>query len=463
MRAAIISFLSGWIAFCFAAQALAQASDSAGARADAFIQVANAGNCSGYPAMADVALSDRLDRFHGARLAVATAICAARDGRFELTNRLIEQASLTPLSGTEVQVRFAFHYLIERLTDIPGAGASAARAAEAMVSADRFPDRTLKSAEIGVMAFFAADQNNKGLEGLERIDRRAALSIQVDRRFEPAWLSETQLADALENAQSQSNTSFGENWTRELAALDRKGDAEEAVLAAARRQMAADITNTPSPGDFPPLAMGLTGSNGSSQRSWLVRRLLDGGRVDDALRTLDLKTVRDEGKTADWIFLPGFTGVLEGLVRADRSEEAQRLLNWWNAAEAESKVEYAGFSREDLPFQRPVLAIEACLKGEHSVRLESIEWQVALVCRDPEERTAAMLIEALSSPVYRGEALQAVNLPPRHASLGKADDDYRRRWSALLARPDVSAAITRYGRRLPPETAWRLSRAYPAF
>jgi hypothetical protein len=74
-----------------------------------------------------------------------------------------------------------------------------------------------------------------------------------------------------------------------------------------------------------------------------------------------------------------------------------------------------------------------------------------------------MLIDALSSPISRSEALQALNLPPQHASLGKVDDDYRRRWNALLARPDVSAAIARYGRRLPPETAWRLSRAYPAF
>jgi hypothetical protein len=461
MRTTILSLVGGLVACCLATQAVAQTNNDA--QTEVFIKVANAGDCSGYPAMADLALSDRLDRFHGARLAVATAICAARDGRFDLTDRLIAQASLAPLSGTEVQVRFAFYDLIERLTDIPGAAPSAARAAKAMTGLDRYPDRTVESAEIGLMAKFAAGQDVEGLEHLKQIDRREALSIQTDRRFAPAWFSESQLASTLGQDRPQSSSSLGENWARELAALDQKGEAEESILAAARRQMAADIANTPSAGDFAPLAMGLTGSNGSSQRSWLVRRLLEDGRVDDALRTLDLKTIREEKKTADWLFLPGFAGVLESLIRADRSEEARRLLNWWNAAEAESKIEYGGLPREDRPFQQPVLAIEACLKGEHPARLESVEWRVALVCNDPEDRIAGLLIDALSSPTYRSKALQALNLPPRHVSLGKVDDDYRRRWNALLARPDVSAAIERYGRRLPPETAWRLSRAYPAF
>jgi hypothetical protein len=456
MRASILSLVGGLIACCLATQAVAQTND--GAQAEVFIKVANAGDCTGYPAMADLALSDRLDRFHGARLAVATAICAARDGRFDLTDRLIVQASLAPLSGTEVQVRFAFYYLIERLTDIPGAGASAARAAKAMTGLDPFPDRTLGSAEIGVMATFAAGHEIEGLDRLTQIDRREALSIQTDRRFAPAWLGPLQLTGAIDRPLKSPAPPLGESWTRELANLSRESD-EAAVLSAARRFMRADVEDTQPFG----LAFGKTGTGGDGQRAWLVRRLLEDGRIDEAREILDAEAVGEAGKSGDMLFVPGLTGVIEGLIRSDRPDEANRLLDWWNVAQRRDKTEYVGYSRDDDVTLWPLRALQACLKGDHAARLDPIDWRVSLTCNDPEDRTAALLIQALGGPGRRNEMLQAINLPPIHPPLGKADEDYRRRWNALLARSDVSAAIERYGRRLPPETAWRLSRAYPAF
>lgn len=456
MRASVLSFVASLIACCLATQAVAQTSDSA--RVEAFIQVANAGDCTGSPAMADLALSDRLDRFHGARLAVATAICAAREGRFDLTDRLIVQASLAPLSGTEVQVRFAFYYLIERLTDIPGAGASAARAAEAMSKLDRFPDRTIGSAEIGVMAMFAASRDIEGLERLTQIDRQGSLSIQTDRRFAPAWLGPPELTAAIDRPLKSPAPPLGEDWTRELANLSREGD-EATVLSVARRFIRADIENTQPFG----LVFGKTGTGGDGQRAWLVQRLLEDGRIEEAREVLDAEAVGKAGKSGDMLFVPGLTGVIEGLIRSDRPDEANRLLVGWNVAQKQDKTEYVGYSRDDDVTLWPLHALQACLKGDHVARLDPIDWRVSLICNDSEERTAALLIQALSGPGRRNQMLQAVNLPPMHPPLGKADEDYRRRWNALLARPDVSAAIERYGRRLPPETAWRLSRAYPAF
>lgn len=456
MRVSILSFVASLIACYLTTQAVAQPSD--GARIEAFIRVANAGDCTGYPAMADLAQSDRLDRFHSGRLAMATAICAARDGRFDLTNRLIAQASLTPQSGTEVQVRFAFYYLIERLTDIPGAGASAARAADAMIGLGPSPDRTLGSAEIGVMATFAAGHDIAGLERLAQIDRRGALSIQADRRFAPAWLGPPELTATIDRPLRSPALPLGEDWTRELANLSRESD-ETAVLSAARGFMRADIENTQPFG----LAFGKTGTGGNGQRAWLVQRLLEDGRIDEAREALDTEAAAKAGKSGDMLFVPGLTGVVEGLIRSDRPDEANRLLDWWNVAQSQDKTEYVGSSRDDNVTLWPLRALQACLKGDHAARLDPIDWRVSLACNDPEDRTAALLIQALSGPGRRNEMLQAINLPPIHPPLGKTDEDYRRRWNALLARTDVSATIERYGRRLPPETAWRLSRAYPAF
>lgn len=461
MRAFIPSLVAGLIAGCLVAPAMAQATDDG--RLEAFIKAAASGDCTGYPAMVDLALSGRLDRFLSARLSAEVAICAAQDGRFDRTDQLIARAALPPEVGTEMQMRFVFHRLIRRLTDIPGAGASAQRAADAMIGLGHFPDRSIQSAELGVMADFAAGQNDTGLDRLKQIDRRAALSIQIDRRFAPAWLPTEQLIATLDHISIQPTSSLDDNWTSELAALDRQREGEASILATARRNMAADIANTCQPGAFACLAAGKDGSNGDAQRAWLVQRLLDDGQVDEALATLDLPAVRAADRSSDVLFVPGFVGVLEGLIRADQAEEAKRLVGWWSAVQSASKVEYVGMSRDENANLWPIMAIGSCLEGDHTARLGPSEWRLSLACADPQDRTAQLLLRALDSPNSRSEALQALNLPPRHPSLGKADDDYRRRWDALLARSDVAAAIEYRGRRLPAELAWRLARVYPAF
>jgi hypothetical protein len=384
--------------------------------------------------------------FLSVRLSVAIAICAARDGRFDLTNRLIEHATVKLDSGTEIQTRFALYYLIQRLADIPDAGPSAQAAVNKLVALPGPPDRTIQTTELAIVAAFAAGQDLIGVDRLDRIDRRGALSVQVDRRFAPAWLKPEDLATEASRSFRFPGSGLGEPWVRDLALLSRESD-EASVLSAARRFIQADA-------DY--------GFVGDSQRAWLVRRLLEDGRVDEALRILDPDVVFTTEKSSDMLFLPGFIATLEALIRADRTADARRLLDAWTTAQARN-TDFATIAREDAQFLWPVWAIDACLKGNHSSPLGPVEWRIALVCGDPESRTADLLIAALSSPISRGDTLQALNLPPRHASLGKADDDYRKRWDALLARPDVAAAIERYGRRLPPEIAWRSARAYPAF
>ncbi|HWU79855.1 MAG TPA: hypothetical protein VN158_07290 [Caulobacter sp.] len=445
------------VAWSQAAASVAQPNDDN--RVESFIRAANSRrDCSGYAAMANTVMAGRPAGHLGVRLSVATAICAARDGQFDLTNRLIDHASSKPPeSGTEVMARYAFYYLIEQLADIPSAGASALTAAYRLPSLDRLPDRSIQSAEFLAMAMFAAGKDSIGIDQLERIDRRGALSVQADRRFASAWLIPAELIAVVDRPLKPLTPPLGEPWPRDLALLTRESD-EAAVLSAARRLMQADLENTQPFG----LAFGKTGSGGTGQRAWLVRRLVEDGRIDEAQEALDITAVRRDGKSGDMVFVPALVEVVQGLIRSDRPDEARRLLDWWATAQAEDKTEYVGFSREDNWTLWPPLALRACLRGDHTARLSPSDWRVSLACGDPEDRTATLLVAALSGG-QRGETLQAVNLPPSHPVLGKADIEYRKRWDTLLARPDVAAAIDHYGRRLPPDLAWRLARAYPAF
>jgi hypothetical protein len=445
------------VAWSQAAASIAQPNDDD--RVESFIRAANSRrDCSGYAAMANSVITGRPAGHLGVRLSVATAICAARNGQFDLTNHLIDHASSKPPeSGTGVMARYAFYYLIEQLVDVPGAGASALAAAYRLPSLDRLPDRSIRSAELLAMAMFAAGKDPAGIDQLEMIDRRGALSVQADRRFASAWLTPAELTTVVDRPLKPLAPPLGEPWPRDLALLARESD-EAAVLAAAHRLMQADIENTQPFG----LAFDKTGSGGAGQRAWLVQRLVEDGRVDEAQEALDITAVRRDGKSGDTVFVPALVEVVQGLIRSDRPEEARRLLDWWATAQAEDKTKDVGFSQEDNWTLWPPLALRACLRDDHTARLSPTDWRVSLACGDPEDRTAALLVEALSGG-QRGETLQAVSLPPSHPVLGKADIEYRKRWDALLARPDVATAIDRYGRHLPPDLAWRLARAYPAF
>lgn len=442
MRAAIFLTI-GLAVWSHAVSATARTDDDR--RIESFIQAANnRGDCTGYATLADSVLAGNPGGYLGVRLSTAAAICAARDKRFDLTNRLINHASSKPASGAEVLTRYSFYHLVQSLADTPGAGASALNAARRIPGLDRLPDHSIQSAELHVMAMLAAGPDFVGVEELDRIDRRGALSIQADRRFASAWLTPAELAAVIDRPLKSLTPPLGENWPRDLAVLSRESD-EKVVLSAARRLVQYDFWN------------------GDGQRAWLVQRLVEDGNIDEARDALDIEAVGKAGRANDMLFVPGLVQVIEGLIRADRPDEANRLLDWWNAAQAEDKTEYIGFSREDDVTLWPLRALQACLRGDHTSRLVSVDWRVSLACNDPQDRTAALLIEALRFPGIRSQMLQAVNLPPAHTSLGKADDDYRRRWDALLARPDVAVAIERHGRRLPPDLAWRLARAYPAF
>lgn len=442
----------------------AQAQTTDDAQFEAFNRRAiDKGDCTDYQAMADAALAGRPGGSLVHRVSAAAAICAARDGRFDLTDRLAARFPTSAPHLRDYLVATPYTFMIRRLVDIPGAGPSALAAARRLPDIDYLSSPNIQRTELTAMAAFAAGQDAEGIASLDQVDRRGALSIQADRRFAPAWLPSEQLITASNTPALPPASALGNDWTRELATLDRRGENEATVLATAYRQMNADIANSPAPGDFAPLAMGKTGSQGDGQRAWLVQRLLEDGRVDEALKALDIKTNYENGRSGDALFVQNLADLTQALIRADRTAEADQLLEEWTAAQVEDKAEYVGFSRDDDLTLQPLRALRVCLRGDHTARLEPVDWRVSLICDDPEDRTAALLIDALNASSYRNQTLQAVNLPPIHPALGKADEDYRRRCNALLARPDVAAAVDRYGRRLAPDLAWRLARAYPAF
>jgi len=447
-------------AFCVGAQA--QTTEDA--QFEAFNRRAtDRDDCTDYQAMADAALAGRPGGSLVHRVAAAAAICAARDGRLDLTDRLTARFPTSAPHLRDYLVAAPYTFMIRRLAEIPGAGASALAAARRLPDIDYLSSPNIQRTELTAMAAFAAGQDAEGIASLDQFDRRGALSIQVDRRFAPAWLPSEKLLAALNTPVRPPPHALGADWTRELATLDRRGAEEATVLATASRLMTADIANSPTPGDFAPLAMGKTDSHGDGQRAWLVQRLLEYGRVDEALKVLDIQTAYTNGRSGDVLFVQNLADLVQALIRADRSAEADRLLETWTAAQREERAEHVGSPASDDLTLRPLQALRTCLQGHPAAGLEPVDWRVSLICKDPEDRTAALLISALSLSAYRNQTLQAVNLPPIHSSLGKADEDYRRRWTLLLARPDVAAAINRFGRRLPTDLAWRLVRAYPAF
>ncbi len=454
MRDKFQSFLGCLVACGLAASASAQPADDS--RFETFINAANSRrDCSGYPAMATSVLAGRPGGYLGDRLNVAVTICAARDGQFDIANRLIAYAKSTPQdSGLESQTRFGLYYLIQQLSDIPRAGEAAFAASLRLARLQQ--GRSFADVELSAMAEFAAGHDDLGVENLDEIDRRGALSIQVDRRFAPAWLAAEELAVVVDRPLKWPYSTPGERWTRDLAVLSRESD-ETVVLSSARRFLRVE---TPSPFDRLPKTLWRMGDG---RLAWLVQRLIEDGRIDEARETINIETTGKDGQSDDYFFVLGLTGVVEGLIRADRAADARKLLEWWSAAQEGERPKYVHMPWDDVSDFWPLRALQACLQGDHTARLEATQWRTSLTCDDPQDRTAALLIEGLQSPVYRSQVLQAVNMPLAYPAQGRNDEDYRKRWDALMARPDVAAAINRYGRRLPPDLAWRLSRAYPAF
>ena len=456
MRKTIITMA---VSLC-AAWSGAHAQTSEDARYEAFNRSANGtGDCSGYETMADAALAGRPGGSLVHRVSAAAAICAARDGRLDLTERLIARFPTSAPGFRDYLVAAPYTFMIRRLVEIPGAGRSALAAARRLPDIDPMFLPNNQRSELMAMAAFAAGEDTIGLQILDEVGRTTALSIQVDRRFLPAWRDSAALRAYLGGPATPPKIVTGDLWLRRLIALDQTSD-ETTVLTAARQAMRDDIADSvPSFG----LAEGHLGTYGGRQRAWIVARRLEAGQLDAASEALDLdRPGRYDAR--DPQVLDGVIRLASALILADRANGARQLLNRWERLDDKGPapegvpVEY-GIPKDADPNIAPIKALRAHLGSTPPVELKPDDWWLALACAYPEDQTAALLLAALKEPFYRSQALQVLNLPPRYPPMGKADENYRQHRDALLARADVAAAIERYGRRLPPDLAWRLSRA----
>lgn len=437
------TFIATLLICAVAVGAEAQTGDDAAF--EAFNRRANdKGDCSGYQAMADAALAGRPGGSLVHRVSATAAICAARDGRLDLTDRLIARFPTSSPGFRDYLVATPYQFMIRRLVDIPGAGPLAFAAARRWPDIDPVWSPNNQRSELMAMAAFAADEGDAGLKMLGETGRQTALSVQVDRRFRPAWHNSASLDATLDHPPVPPKVEPNDAWRWRLIDIERTGD-DVALMAEARRSMLNDA------------------GDGADQRTWIVARHIEAGRLDAASAALDLDHPGPFG-VRDFRVLDSVIQLVSALILADRVDEARQWIDRWSRLDdlpttpEGVPIEYESNKNAD-PRILPIQALKARLAATPPTRLEPGDWWLALICGYPEDQTAALLLAALNEPFYRNQALQALNLPPRYSPMGKADQDYRLRRDALLARPDVAAAVERYGRRLPPALAWRLSRA----
>lgn len=409
--------------------------------ADAFFNRFQAGDCTGYEALADRVLTPKGDlKDAGPFLAVSAGGCAARAGRLDIAERLGEQfvTARPAYDDTHLSILVRRYGVI--VSDVPGGGPVAARVL------DRFmavlpPDLTprLSLGETHAMALFAAGRAGEGRALYAEAPWTGGLRIQADRRFEPLWGAVEELEAAQRKRRPEPEPPADADWSQRFFWAIHAGRDEEAV-AVARRQIeieTADVEDSPR----------IYRERGWNARQWLVIHLVEMGRVEAALQALD-DGAADTGadgalsyrRTALMVLAPA-------LLRGDRTADARRLLD------AELAVGDQDFATLEF-----FADYRDCLDGGKAVAARTRSWSIALDCGAPQDQVAGLLMSALADPERRVGALLAVNLPPTTQVLGRRDAAYRLERSALFARPDVKAAIERHGRVLPADLAHSLYR-----
>ncbi len=408
--------------------------------AQAFYRASLRGDCTGYEAIGAKALASRTDTDTEAWVAVAAGACAARAGQLDLAEQLGRRlVSAEPAIGDTTLSILARRYGI-LVAGAPGGGPVAARVLDRVMAvlpptASRW---TLSSTY--ALALFAAGRVEEGRAVLGQnkpgVTALSAL-VQVDRSFEPVWMSPEALTTALRD-RPRPPPPAEDDWFARFWAAVSDGRDEEA-LAIARRQIKLETT------DFDE-ALYRSDGRGWRARQVLVIHLVKLGRVEEALGVFDQGVadgqearVRDIRRVALQVLGPA-------LLRADRAADARRLLD------AELAIGDLGLAQfEDFA------ELRSCL-GDGPLPATFSSWKAALDCGAPEDQIAALLMAALDNPEQRAWALVSASEPSIAPVFGRRDAEYRRTREAVFARAEVNAEIERRGRRLPPQIVRELLR-----
>lgn len=297
------------------------------------------------------------------------------------------------------------------------------------------------------LARIAAEQGDetKALALLDRTtDPIALLTVAQDRRFEKIWPEmeaagrfdwiKVQTAD-LERwrEQSRRQPELLLNVASQIDALRALGRYEEAMALGedyARRLKTREAF-----------------SDAGEQRSWLLNNhaytLFDLGRYDEADKTM----AKAEGRDG----VSQRINRAELLIDAGKSAQALKVLDtvkekqssayglmWRDAGQACAKAQLG-----DAPAARALAQSMAPRWKDNAAALTK-----ALVCAEQSDEAAALYVRRLDDPTTRAEALEAFRrgrAPPSETAFQRT---FRARLDAVQTRPEVQAAVTRWGRAL---------------
>lgn len=407
--------------------------------AQAFYTASLRGDYTGYEAVGAKALASRTNNDAEAWVAVAAGACAARAGRLDLAERHGERLiAAGPVIGEMMLPILARRYGI-LVADAPGGGPVAARVLDRIVPTLPPNAARLVLSQTYAQALFAAGRVEEGRAALD--PGKGGMSpllaqVQVDRSFEPAWMSPEALAVALAD-RPRPPPPAADDWRGLFlaAAWDRR----EEALAIARAQIKLEMT------DFVEALYRYDG-RGWRARQMLIIHLVKLGRVEEALEAFDQGVADGREAMARDMRRVVLQELAPVLLRADREADARRLLDAELAIGDEGLVQYQIFAE-----------LRGCI-GQGAAPATFSNWKMALECNAPEERIATLMIAALQNPEQRGVALVSASAPEMTPVLGRRDAEYRRVREAVLARPEVKAEIDRRGRRLPAGVARELLR-----
>lgn len=366
---------------------------------NAFLTRAQSGDCTGYLRFAQKALVSTTEQESEAWVAARAGGCAARAGDLDLASRLgVRLMQSGPSIGQDMFFVLARVYGAH-VADAPRGGPVVVMFFERL-SRD---SPNLTSAwpmlqTVRAQAFFAADRVEEGRALLDE----DSLATQVDRRYQAIWKTPDALV-SLPRAPAQKTEEVKSQRETQQALSDRI--------------------------DWP-------------LRWREIDRLVRENQIE-ASTTLYEDVVTPGDEENDLILRRvALSFLAPALVLSDRSDKALVLLT--------PVTQGSGQEFDDLR------ALRAYAAGAAAMPLSGLSWNNALLCEYPQVEAARMLINALDDPLRRSDSLRQLNLPRSGPLLGRADEDYRRRWAALMARPDVAAAIARHGRVLPPTLAQML-------
>jgi len=398
------------------------------------------GRCDGWEPIAEILMKEpQAKRNQSTPFALASAgICAAKAERMDLAEAL--GAKIIP-----AKIDLTKDWLIDgplqryatEVTDLPGGAVVVLRVLDRVSLISGVDDADIERRKDALMLnrMTALYATGRSAEAAQQIETEH-LGFQVDRRFEATWVAPEAAAARIEETYKR--------LVEDLSGSNSYGDTMkfiDAAMALGQTNRATEAARRPTEprflGDAPTWELW-------PRRIALVRAHLRTGRIEAAVEAYEAGSATIPLNKPNGFRTWALLEVAMALVKSDRQAEALALIQG---------VEV----KEEGDDSDPLAVMRACIDPAN-VKLPPDDvwrnWRTSrvnldsLLCAASEEVVAGMIIRNLQRPATRTETLMQLQTFLEPPTLGKTDALLREGRSAVLRRPDVAAAINRYGRIL---------------